>query len=208
MNYLSTAGKAPATDLAGALRAGLAADGGLYVPENLPGISFDALTDCSDLPATANSLLAPFFAGSTLAGQLPAICREALDLPLPMVEFERDSAWILELFHGPTAAFKDFAARFLAACMQRLRHDNDPVQTVLVATSGDTGGAVAAAFHQRPGFRVIILYPDGRVSARQAHQLGAFGDNVSAFKVAGNFDDCQRLVKQASDRRIWPDNWR
>lgn len=197
MNYLSTAGKAPATDLAGALRAGLARDGGLYVPEDLPRISAEALADCRDLPETATRLLTPFFGGSALENELPSICREALDLPLPVIEFESGQSWILELFHGPTAAFKDFAARFLAACMERLRRPNDPIQTVLVATSGDTGGAVAAAFHRRPGFRVVILYPDGRVSARQAHQLGAFGDNIHTFRVAGNFDDCQRLVKTA-----------
>ena len=185
------------TDLAGALRAGLAPDGGLYVPEDLPSISADTLAECADLPATATRLLAPFFADSELESELSSICQEALDLPLPMVEFEAEHSWILELFHGPTAAFKDFAARFLAACMARLRHEDDPVQTVLVATSGDTGGAVAAAFHRRPGFRVVILYPDGRVSARQAHQLGAFGDNIHTLRVAGNFDDCQRLVKQA-----------
>ncbi|MDZ7713648.1 MAG: threonine synthase [Rhodovibrio sp.] len=139
--------------------------------------------------------------------ELPPICGEALDLPLPITrltppegahgEAERAPTWLLELFHGPTAAFKDFAARFLAACLSRLRADDDGIRTVLVATSGDTGGAVAAAFHRRPGFRVVVLYPDGRVSARQAHQLGAFGDNVSAYRVQGNFDDCQRLVKRA-----------
>jgi threonine synthase len=197
MNYLSTGDRTPATDLAGALRAGLAPDGGLYVPEHVPTISIETLTHCRDLPETATLLLAPFFNGSELEDELPDICREALDLPLPLVEFDADRAWILELFHGPTAAFKDFAARFLAACMARLRTDSDPIQTVLVATSGDTGGAVAAAFYRRPGFRVVILYPDGKVSARQAHQLGAFGDNVHTYRVSGNFDDCQRLVKRA-----------
>ena len=197
MNYLSTVGKSPSTDLAGALRAGLAPDGGLYVPEVLPWLKPEAFADDPDLPATAERLLAPFFDGSELEAELPAICREALDLPLPLVAFEPDRSWILELFHGPTAAFKDFAARFLAACMQRLRRPDEAVQTVLVATSGDTGGAVAAAFHRRPGFRVVILYPDGRVSARQAHQLGAFGDNIHTFRIQGNFDDCQRLVKHA-----------
>jgi threonine synthase len=197
MRYCSTAGQAPDTDLAGALRAGLAPDGGLYVPSSLPSFDADAFADSNRLPGTAAELLKPFFAGGELEPALPAICSEALDLPLPVVDFEPGRCWILELFHGPTAAFKDFAARFLAACMARLRAEHDPVQTVLVATSGDTGGAVAAAFHRRPGFRVVILYPDGRVSARQAHQLGAFGDNVRAFRVQGNFDDCQRLVKQA-----------
>ena len=101
----------------------------------------------------------------------------------------------LELFHGPTAAFKDFGARFLARCLARI--PADAPRTVLVATSGDTGGAVAAAFEGMAGFRVAILYPRGRVSARQAHQLGAFGPNVHALSVDGSFDDCQRLVKQA-----------
>jgi threonine synthase len=194
-----------------ALSAGLAADGGLYVPERLPKVSLADLlgaigSDGRDvhvaptpgLPLVAERLLAPFFAGSSLAPQLGAICREALDLPLPMVPLPPSAegqSYLLELFHGPTAAFKDFAARFLAACLARLRTRDDPLRTVLVATSGDTGGAVAAAFHRRPGFRVVILYPDGRVSARQAHQLGAFGDNVHALKVDGSFDDCQRMVK-------------
>jgi threonine synthase len=197
MNYLSTRNHAPPAGLAEALRAGLAPDGGLYVPESLPGMDVGGLTGCADLPATAGRALAPFFAGSRLEAELEGICREALDLPLPVSEIENGKAWMLELFHGPTAAFKDFAARFLATCLARLRKDGDPVQTVIVATSGDTGAAVAAAFHRRPGFRVVILYPDGRVSARQAHQLGCFGDNIATYRVQGNFDDCQRLAKQA-----------
>jgi threonine synthase len=181
-----------------ALSAGLAADGGLYVPERLPAFDIADFDGLATLPAVAERLLAPFFAGSSLAPQLGAICREALDLPLPIVSLPTSAegpGYLLELFHGPTAAFKDFAARFLAACLARLRTRDDPLRTVLVATSGDTGGAVAAAFHRRPGFRVVILYPDGRVSARQAHQLGAFGGNVHALKVDGSFDDCQRMVK-------------
>ncbi len=197
MNYLSTRSETAAADLATALRRGLAPDGGLYVPESIPRLDPASLPGAPGLPATAVQLLAPYFSGSTLAADLADICTEALELPLPLIDFEPGHSWILELFHGPTAAFKDFAARFLAACMGRLRAEHEPIQTVIVATSGDTGGAVAAAFHRRPGFRVVILYPEGRVSARQAHQLGAFGDNVHAFRVQGNFDDCQRLAKQA-----------
>jgi len=189
--------------LEAALRAGLAPDGGLFVPEELPNFSLDNFDATASLPSTAERALAPFFAGSSLENRLGEIAQDALDLPLPIVEFEAGKSWMLELFHGPTAAFKDFAARFLAACLGQLRSDSDPIQTVLVATSGDTGGAVAAAFHKRPGFRVVILYPDGRVSARQAHQLGAFGDNVHCYKVQGNFDDCQKLAKQAlNDPRL------
>jgi len=205
MRFVSTAGGG-AVNLSEALTSGLASDGGLYVPEHLPVLEADDLDNCRSLADSARVVMAPFFADSELAKDLPLICREALDLPLPITPLPvpnsargagRAPAWLLKLFHGPTAAFKDFAARFLAACLSRLRAGDDPVRTVLVATSGDTGAAVAAAFHRRPGFRVVVLYPDGRVSARQAHQLGAFGDNVFTYRVQGSFDDCQRLVKRA-----------
>ena len=203
MDYYSTRDqKRTGLNLDAALNAGLAADGGLYVPRNLPKINFDA--PAASLAETAALALAPFFTGSSLAPELAQICRESLNLPMPQVplvgtDARAKNASVLELFHGPTAAFKDFAARFLAACLVRLRSQSEAKRdaVVLVATSGDTGGAVAAAFHRLPGFRVVILYPDGRVSARQAHQLGAFGDNVSAFRVQGSFDDCQALVKRA-----------
>lgn len=197
MNYISTRAEAAPVRLAEALRAGLAPDGGLYVPAQLPPVEVGELDGCDDLPASAARVLAPFFAGSELATELESICREALDLSLPVTELNDDRSWLLELFHGPTAAFKDFAARFLAACLAHLRSHDDPVRTVIVATSGDTGAAVAAAFHRRPDFRVVVLYPDGRVSTRQAHQLGCFGDNVTTLRVQGDFDDCQRLARQA-----------
>ena len=181
-----------------ALTAGLAADGGLYVPVELPLL--DAATFESDWPLSqcAERMLAPFFSGSGLESRLNEICRQSLALELPITSVPDDpDAWMLELFHGPTAAFKDFAARFLASSLGALRRPGQPAQTVLVATSGDTGAAVAAAFHRKPGFSVVILYPEGKVAPRQAHQLGAFGDNVRCLRVAGNFDDCQRMAKQA-----------
>jgi threonine synthase len=104
---------------------------------------------------------------------------------------------VLELFHGPTAAFKDFGARFLAETLERAQAPSEPPMTILVATSGDTGGAVAAAFHGRPWVRVVILYPKGLVSDRQEQQLTCWGENVRALRVGGTFDDCQRLVKEA-----------
>jgi threonine synthase len=104
---------------------------------------------------------------------------------------------LLELFHGPTAAFKDVGAGFLAACLCRLEQKAATPLTILVATSGDTGGAVAAAFNERPGIHVVVLFPDGRVSERQAHQLTCWGDNVLSLAVQGSFDDCQALVKSA-----------
>ncbi len=197
MIFVSTRGGSPPTSLATALLAGLATDGGLYVPATLPRFVPADFDGDTTLAALATRLLAPFFAGDALAGELDAICAEAFAFDAPLVPTRRADTDVLELFHGPTAAFKDFGARFLASCMQRLHRSDGPQLTILVATSGDTGAAVASAFHRRPGLRVVILYPDGRVSPRQAHQLGCFGDNVQALRVAGNFDDCQRLAKHA-----------
>jgi threonine synthase len=206
LRYLSTRGDSPAVGIGAAIAAGLAPDGGLYVPEALPRLDPAAFAANGSLADTATRLLLPFFEGDGLAAALPAICAEALDFPVPLRPLARDGDQVLELFHGPTAAFKDVGARFLAACLARLpRHDARPL-TILVATSGDTGAAVGAAFHRRRGVRVVILYPDGRVSPRQAHQLGCFGDNVSALRVAGRFDDCQRMVKAAlADRALQAD---
>lgn len=196
MKYTSTRDPELSVCLETALHTGIAPDGGLYVPDSLPRFDPERMNRAASLAECGQDLLAPLFDGSTLAEALDPICREAFDLPVPIIELDPAAQLLaLELWHGPTAAFKDFAARFLAACLARLRRQEDQTRTVLVATSGDTGAAVAAAFHRRPGFRVVILYPDGRVSARQAHQLGAFGDNVRAFRVEGDFDDCQRMVK-------------
>lgn len=198
LHYRSTRGARHAARIEEVIAAGLAPDGGLFVPEVLPPRDAADFDPHGSLADTANSLLDPFFRGSTLAGELHSICREALDFAVPLRPLAyRDDASVLELFHGPSAAFKDVGARFLAACFRRLRGDAQAPLTILVATSGDTGAAVAAAFHRQPGVRVVILYPDGRVSPRQAHQLGCFGDNVQALRVAGTFDDCQRMVKAA-----------
>ena len=195
MRYVSTRGGAPAVSLSTAIAAGLAPDGGLYVPERLPAPR--PWIPTPSLAETAAQVMAPFFDGDALAPALEQICVEALDFPAPLRALGRRGDHVLELFHGPTAAFKDVGARFLAATLARIQKQAAPETTILVATSGDTGAAVAAAFHGRPGLRVVVLYPDGRVSPRQAHQLGCFGGNVQAFRVAGSFDDCQAMVKQA-----------
>jgi threonine synthase len=204
MRFISTRGAAPALPFSEALGAGLAPDGGLYVPERLPRFDAEALAALpdDDLAATLAALLRPLLGDDALAAKLPALCAEAASFDIPLVALKGANDHLLELFHGPTAAFKDLAARFLAASLAAIRAaDASPqaqhVQTVLVATSGDTGAAVGAAFHGREGFRVLILYPDGKVSPAQAHSLGAFGGNVRALRVAGSFDDCQRLAKQA-----------
>ena len=195
MKFVSTRGDAAPASLSDAIAAGLAPDGGLYVPQGLPAARNHPAGET--LAASAAPWLRPFFEGDALAPELDAICREAFDFPAPLKPLASQDDYVLELFHGPTAAFKDFGARFLAATLTRLRRGQSRPLTILVATSGDTGAAVAAAFHRQPGLRVVVLYPDGRVSPRQAHQLGCFGDNVSALRVAGSFDDCQALVKQA-----------
>ena len=196
MRFASTRGLAPLARLGAALAAGLAPDGGLYVPETLPSFSPSDFEGLHTLPTVAARLLQPFFQGDPLVTSLTAICREAFDVEPPLRPLGASGDFVLELFHGPTAAFKDYGARFLAACLAAQSAGGAPL-TILVATSGDTGAAVAAAFHRRPGFRVVILYPDGRVSPRQAHQLGCFGGNVQALCVQGSFDDCQRLAKAA-----------
>ncbi len=193
----STRGAASAP-ISQAIAQGLAPDGGLYMP---PQLAPRSQGWPETLPACAAALIRPLFENDPLQAQIDAIVTESFTFPAPVRWLDERTA-LLELFHGPTAAFKDFGARFLAATLARL-HPSDGSATVLVATSGDTGAAVAAAFHGRPGFRVVILYPDGRVSPRQAHQLGAFGDNVQAFRVDGTFDDCQRMVKWAlADRTL------
>ena len=196
MNVGSTRGAAADLPLADALLRGTAADGGLYVPERLPRGEVHTPAPPT-LRASALAVLGPFFAGDRLAPELSAMLGEAFTFPVDLVPLGGQANFALELFHGPTAAFKDFGARFLAACMRRLHPARAGTRTVLVATSGDTGGAVASAFHRMAGVRVVLLYPEGRVSPRQAHQLGAFGDNVTALRVSGTFDDCQRMVKAA-----------
>lgn len=198
MRYVSTRGGESAS-LDEALSRGLARDGGLFLPEPLPAFSPDAFAGATDIGAVAKILLAPFFAGSRLEGSLGAIVDETFAFPVPLRElsFAPGTAFMLELFHGPTAAFKDVGARFLAACLSRLEQGDGRPLTILVATSGDTGGAVAGAFHGRPGVQVVVLFPEKRVSARQRHQLTCWGGNVLSLEVAGSFDDCQALVKQA-----------
>jgi threonine synthase len=201
VRFISTRG-GQVSDLIAAVMQGLAKDGGLFVPEALPSVDAHAMTGES-LAEIAAELLEPFFAGSAFEHELEDICRDALDFPLVLKELRGvpEPLAVLELFHGPTAAFKDVGARFLAAFMERALakeqgQDRRPL-TILVATSGDTGGAVAAAFHRREGVRVAVFFPRGQVSPRQRHQLCCWSDNVRAFEVDGSFDDCQALVKTA-----------
>src|SRR6266853_2086300 len=195
--FVSSRGEAPAAGFGAAVLQGLAPDGGLYVPVSWPRLAPSDF-EANDLASVAVRLLAPFVAGDPLAPLLGSIAAEAFDFPAPLVALPgQGRVSVLELFHGPTAAFKDFGARFLAACFAGLRGRGERPLTILVATSGDTGGAVAAAFHQRPGVEVAVLFPKGLVSPTQERQLTCWGGNIRSLSVRGTFDDCQRLVKEA-----------
>lgn len=197
IEYVSTRGHAAHLNAADAIARGLAPDGGLYMPTMFPSVDPATFADCATLAETATRLVAPFVQGSLLAPDIRQICHDAFNFPTPVVPLahEDGDVSVLELFHGPTAAFKDVGARFLAACLERIEAGSGKPLRILVATSGDTGGAVAAAFHGRSNVDVDIFYPKGQVSARQEKQLTCWGDNIRAFCVDGRFDDCQHLVK-------------
>ncbi len=196
MRCVSTRG-GPSVPLTEAITRGLAPDGGLYMVEPLPA----APTVTGDtLAARAVSLLRPFFDGEPLAPHLAAIVEGAFTFDAPTRWLDADTGQ-LELFHGPTAAFKDFGARFLAECLARLPHQSGRPLTVLVATSGDTGAAVASAFHRREGFQVVMLYPDGRVSRRQAHRAGRLRRQRHHLPRAGHL---RRLPAHGEGRLFQP----
>ncbi len=197
MKYRSTRDRLPPVTLSQAIQDGLAPDGSLYVPEEFPRLDPSSFTGRETIRAVATPLLRPFFAHDLLASYLDEILDEAFDFPAPWIAGDASFPSVLELFHGPTAAFKDIGARFLAACLARVTRADARPLTILVATSGDTGGAVAAAFHRRSEFRVVLLYPQGGVSPLQERQLCCWDDNVTTLAVRGNFDDCQRLARQA-----------
>jgi threonine synthase len=199
MRYISTRDASHQASLSEAIARGITPDGGLYVPAEFPHFPTREFDGLAELPEIGERLLARFAEGDPLAGEIGTICREAFNFPAPLVPLEHAPApaSVLELFHGPTCAFKDFGARFLAAGMERIRRNEARKLTILVATSGDTGGAVAAAFHDKPWVDVVVLYPKGLVSERQAQQLSCWGGNVRTFAVKGSFDECQRMVKEA-----------
>ncbi len=204
MNYHSTNNPALRAGLKEAVLRSLPADNGLYLPERLTPLGGDFWAGLRGRPFAANSLaVARAVFGEDVPDEvLGRIVAETLAFDAPLVE-PLPGRWVLELFHGPTLAFKDFGARFMARLMAWLTRGDGRDLTVLVATSGDTGGAVASAFHQVAGTRVVILYPQGMVSGLQERQLTTLGGNITALEVAGSFDDCQRMAKAAFlDRRL------
>jgi threonine synthase len=196
MKWVSTRGSSPPVPFIDALFAGTAPDGGLYFPdrfEPLPAATLAAIRD-ADFVEIATVVGSHLLRGEISAADLAPLVRDALDFPVPLVRVT-DRVWALELFHGPTLAFKDVGARVQARLLHHFT-DGTPL-TILVATSGDTGSAVAQAFHGVPDTRVVVLYPQGQVSDVQEAQMASLGGNITAVAVRGTFDDCQRLVKEA-----------
>jgi threonine synthase len=207
MKWVSTRRNSPPVPFIDALFAGTAPDGGLYFPQQfdpLPASSLERIRS-ADLAEIGTIVGTHLLTGEITEQEMGRIVRSALDFAIPLVPVS-NRVWALELFHGPTLAFKDVGARVQARLLHHFT-DGTPL-TILVATSGDTGSAVAQAFHGVPDSRVFVLYPEGQVTDVQEAQMASLGGNITAVAVAGTFDDCQGLVKQAfADdelrKRVW-----
>ncbi|MBJ6369411.1 threonine synthase [Snuella sedimenti] len=198
MKYYSLNHKAPNASFKDAVIKGLAPDKGLYFPESITPLDPEVFNNIDNLSYTeiAFEAIKQFITPEIPEVVLKEIINETLSFDFPVVELNK-SISTLELFHGPTMAFKDVGARFMARCLGYFNQDNDKEVTVLVATSGDTGGAVANGFLGVKGVNVVILYPSGKVSDIQEKQLTTLGQNITALEVNGTFDDCQAMVKTA-----------
>lgn len=198
MRYYSTKNPAVLYSLKEAVLKSLPEDNGLFMPECIPRLpgSFFSGMEKSDLTTIACEVSRAFLTGDVPEEEILKIARESLNFPIPLVKLNDDTS-VLELFHGPTLAFKDLGARFMARVMSWLNRDETRKLTILVATSGDTGSAVADGFFGVEGIEVIILYPSGKVSPLQEKQLTTHGQNITALEISGSFDDCQSLVKRA-----------
>ncbi len=198
MKFYSTNKKSPLVDLEEAVMNGLAPDGGLYMPETIPKLTNDffnraGLLSFQDIAFEVGK---NFFKSMIPENTLKSMVQESFNFDVPIVKLDKN-LYVLELFHGPTCAFKDFAARFMARLFGFFAGRSQKEITILVATSGDTGSAVAHGFLNVGGVKVIILYPSGKVSPLQEKQLTGMGENITALEIQGTFDDCQTLVKQA-----------
>lgn len=204
MQLYSTNNATLRVDLREAIFKGLPDDNGLFMPLEIPVLPD---TFIQNLPAYSFQEIALTVAHNLMQDAIPAsdlrdLVETSINFPAPVVALD-DHTHILELFHGPSLAFKDFGARFMANLMSYYNRGEGKELTILVATSGDTGGAVAAGFYRTPGIRVVILYPSGKVSPLQEKQLTTLGHNITALEVEGTFDDCQALVKKAFlDREV------
>jgi len=198
MNYYSLNDPSAKVSFKEAAIRGQAPDKGLYFPEYIPTLPDQLIRDIDNISPEelAEKVIRPYVGDSLPATDLRRIVAETINFPFPLVQVT-DSISSLELFHGPTLAFKDVGARFMSRCLGYFVKDRNQPVTVLVATSGDTGGAVASGFYNVEGVRVVILHPSGKVSSVQELQLTTLGKNITALEVSGSFDDCQRMVKAA-----------
>ena len=198
MNYYSLNKQSPIASFKEATILGQAPDKGLYFPESIPQVDKDLISNIADISneEIAFRVIKPYVGNEIAEDELYRIVSETVNFPIPLVQVSENIS-SLELFHGPTLAFKDVGARFMSRCLGQFVKGAYKKVTVLVATSGDTGGAVANGFYNVEGVEVVILYPSGKVSSVQEKQLTTLGNNIHALEVNGNFDDCQQLVKQA-----------
>jgi threonine synthase len=196
--FHSTNGQAPAVDLRGAFLEGQAPDRGLYMPDKFPKLAPDEIAAFKDLPyhEIATRVLTKFTEGIIPGDAVAAMCRDAYDFPIPL-EKVYDRVYVMRLDQGPTAAFKDFAALLMARMFGYFLKDDNQQVTILTATSGDTGAAVAHAFHKVPGVRVIVLFPFAEVAVSQRKLMTTLADNIRTIAIDGKFDDCQAMVKRA-----------
>ena len=198
MRYYSLNNSSPLTSFKKAVQNGIAPDRGLYFPEEITPISEDFINNISDYSneEIAYEVIKQFIGDEIPTNILKEIIKKTISFDFPVVNLD-DNIGSLELFHGPTMAFKDVGARFMSQCLEYFNHNKNEEITVLVATSGDTGGAVANGFLNAKGVQVVILYPKGKVSEIQEKQLTTLGNNITALEVDGVFDDCQEMVKSA-----------
>jgi len=197
--YRSTNRKVPLVDFKKALLTGQPPDYGLYVPTYIPEIKIEEIKNLKRKPyfEVAFSILYKFLKNEIDRKKLYEICKQVYNFQVPLVEIEKEKLYILRLDKGPTCSFKDFAARMMAKLMEFFADKENKKLTVLVATSGDTGGAVANAFYRKENIKVVVLFPFEEVSERQRKQMTTLGDNIIAIGIKGKFDDCQNFVKIA-----------
>ncbi|WP_185876953.1 threonine synthase [Blattabacterium cuenoti] len=198
MLYHSLKNKKKLVSFEDAVLRGLSPDGGLYVPKYIPKLESQFIHNISnyDIYTIAMTIIKPYIGKSISEEFLYEIIHDTLNFPFPLKKIH-DNIHVLELFHGPTLAFKDVGAQFMAGCLSFFSKKKERTVTVLVATSGDTGGAVAKGFHKKPGIEVIILYPHNGISSLQEEQITCLGDNIFSVEINGNFDDCQKIVKKS-----------
>lgn len=198
MKLYSTKNPSKFVSLSEAVFKGLPEDNGLFMPEEIPQLPQEFIKNLKNqsFQSIAFEVSKHLLKGVIPEKDLKELVEKAIDFPAPVVRLD-DNTHILELFHGPSLAFKDFGARFMAQLMSYFNKDNHQELVILVATSGDTGGAVAAGFYKTLGIKVVILYPSKKVSMLQEKQLTTLGENITALEVEGTFDDCQALVKKA-----------